>query len=123
MNINILGSTNQIAYLEEAIEPIVDGQAALDLFMSIAYETGLRKIVLKKTVFSEAFFDLKTKLLGEVMQKAVNYHLQVAIIGEFSQYNSKSLNDLIVECNRGRQFFLLDNLDQAILKLDSLSER
>lgn len=117
MNISLIGSGETIAYLKEDQCILKDSQSALDLMMSVVYETGLHKLIWHKTIFDESFFDLKTKLLGEVMQKAVNYKVQIAIIGDFNKETSKSLNDLRVECNRGRQFFMVNTLEEAIEKL------
>ncbi len=43
------------------------------------------------------FFDLSTRLAGEILQKFINYHVKIAIIGDFSIYTSKSLKDFIYE--------------------------
>ncbi|WP_083996437.1 DUF4180 domain-containing protein [Desulfosporosinus acididurans] len=53
----------------------------------------------------EDFFDLKTKLAGEILQKFVNYHVRIAIVGDFSGYKSKSLKDFIYESNNGKDVF------------------
>lgn len=66
---------------------------------------------------AEGFFGLKTKLLGELLQKAVNYKIQIAFIGEFSKIESKSLKDLIYESNQGKQYFFTENLEVAVDKL------
>ena len=52
------------------------------------------------------------------MQKFINYNTKVAIIGDFSNHTSKSLHDFIYECNKGNDIFFVDNLDQAVEKLD-----
>lgn len=117
MNIILMGNEKTIAYLNEEQCMIHDSQSALDLMMSAVYETGQHKLICQKSIFDEAFFDLKTKMLGEVMQKAVNYRIQMAIIGDFSLYTSHALKDLMTECNRGSQFFMVFSLEEALEKL------
>lgn len=60
------------------------------------------------------FFDLKTRLAGEILQKCSNYQFRLAIIGNFSKYSSKSLRDFIYESNKGRLVTFTNNLDSAL---------
>lgn len=98
-------------------ELITDVQSALDLMATIRYETGCNRIVLDKSAISEEFFDLKSRLAGEILQKFINYQTKIAIIGDFSTYSSKSLKDFIYECNNGKDIFFLASEKQAIEKL------
>ncbi|MGG3307058.1 DUF4180 domain-containing protein [Paenibacillus lautus] len=100
---------------------IKDVQSALDLMATVQYETGSHRIVMNQSVFSEAFFDLKTRLAGEILQKYINYHVKVAIIGDFSVYPSQSLQDFIYECNKGNDFFFLPSEQQGIERLSRLN--
>jgi hypothetical protein len=79
---------------------ITDGQSALDFMMTIQYETGCNRIILNKSAICEDFFHLSTKLAGEILQKFINYHVKIAIVGDFSAYTSKSLKDFIYERNK-----------------------
>ncbi|WP_068621055.1 DUF4180 domain-containing protein [Paenibacillus tuaregi] len=73
---------------------------ALDVMVNAQYQ-GCDKILLRKENITEDFFELKTKLAGEILQKYTNYRARLAIVGDFSGYTSKSLNDFIYECNQG----------------------
>ncbi|MFA6984095.1 MAG: DUF4180 domain-containing protein, partial [Sedimentibacter sp.] len=73
--------------------------------------------ILNKSAICEEFFDLKTKLAGDILQKFVNYHVKIAIVGDFSVYTSKSLRDFIYESNKGKTIFFLQDEKQAIEKL------
>ncbi|MGO4541888.1 DUF4180 domain-containing protein [Paenibacillus sp. 2TAB19] len=99
---------------------IEDVQSALDLMATIKYETDCERFVISKELVSESFFDLKTGLAGEILQKFINYHAKVAFVGDFSIYPSKSLRDFIYECNNGTDFFFLPSEQQAIEKLSLL---
>lgn len=99
---------------------IQDVQSALDLMATVQYETDCNRIVIYKSLLSESFFDLKTRLAGQILQKFINYRVKVAIIGDFSAYSSQSLKDFIYECNSGNDIFFLPTEQEAIDKLSKL---
>ncbi|WP_342331222.1 DUF4180 domain-containing protein [Pedobacter sp. FW305-3-2-15-E-R2A2] len=70
--------------------------------MGDLYYQGYDKIIIYETNITPDFFDLKTRLAGEVLQKFSNYRVQLAIIGEFSKYPRKSIRDFIYESNKGK---------------------
>lgn len=96
---------------------IKDVQSALDLIATVQYETDSRRIVMDQSLISESFFDLKTRLAGDILQKFINYQVKIAIIGDFSVYPSQSLQDFIYECNKGHDFFFLPSEQEGIERL------
>ncbi len=118
MKYTILGKNDSIAYIESEDILISDSQSALDLMMTVKYEKDCSRMVLDKKVISEEFFRLSSGIAGEILQKFINYHTKLAIIGDFSQYTSKPLHDFIYESNKGSDIFFVGNLDQAVEKLD-----
>jgi hypothetical protein len=60
---------------------------------------------------------LKNGLAGEVLQKFSNYRVRLVILGDFSQFDSKSLKDFIRESNKGKLINFLQSRDEAISKL------
>jgi hypothetical protein len=109
-----------IAVVRSADVVIADGQSALDLIATVMHETGCDKIVIEKSVMAEDFFDLSTRVAGEVLQKFVNYQMKLAIVGDFSGYASKSLYALILESNKGSDAFFLPTEEMAVAKLQDL---
>ncbi|MBT2289357.1 DUF4180 domain-containing protein [Paenibacillus albidus] len=95
-------------------------QSALDLMATVQYESGCNRIIIDKSLFSESFFDLKTRLAGEILQKFTTYQVKLALVGDFSVYSSQSLKDFIYECNHGNNFLFLPDEQQAIEKLSRL---
>ena len=91
-------------------------QDLLDL-MVLAGEKDANKIILHENNINPDFFELKTGLAGEVLQKAVNYHIKLAIIGDFNKFTSKSLKSLIFESNNGNQFFFVSSIIEAVERL------
>jgi hypothetical protein len=83
----------------------------LDLLGNLYYQ-GFDKIIIHEKNITLDFFDLKNGMAGELLQKFSNYRVQLAIVGDFSKYTSKSLKDFIYESNKGRQVnFVADQLE------------
>ena len=106
-----------IAVISSDEKVIVDAQSALDLAMTVKYETGAANIALDKRLVCEDFFILSTGVAGEILQKFINYHVRAAIYGDYSRYTSKPLRDFIYESNQGRDIFFTAAKEDAVRKL------
>lgn len=106
-----------IAIVDEQAPVLDSPQSALDLIASIQYEAEAHAVVLPKEAVSETFFDLRSGLAGEILQKFINYHAKIAIVGDFSGYTSNALADFIRESNRGHDVFFVTTQDEAIALL------
>lgn len=117
MNINLL-TRNQIPIAVVTPGPdapeINHVQDALDLMADARYLYDTGYLLIHKPCLNEAFFDLRTGLAGEILQKFTNYGAHVAILGDFSGYNSKSLRDFIRESNEVGRFLFLCDEDKAL---------
>lgn len=82
----------------------------LDLLGNLYYQ-GFDKII--KNITPE-FFDLKTKIAGEILQKFAQYQMPLIIVGDFSKYKSKSLNDFIFESNKSQQINFIKDLSNIL---------
>ena len=96
---------------------VTDVQSALDIMFNAKYETGCERIAIEKSALCEAFFVLRSGLAGEVLQKFINYHMKLAIFGDFSHYTSKPLRDFIYESNNGRDIFFTATREEAVERL------
>lgn len=92
-------------------------QDALDLMANIDYQYDSKRIILKENNLNTDFFDLKSGLAGAILQKFSNYRVQLAIIGEFSKYHSKSLQDFIYESNKQKRILFVENIEHALNNL------
>ena len=110
----------KIAVIPSGTERITDGSSALDLAMSIRYETGISRLAIDKEAVCEDFFILSTGVAGEILQKFINYQFKAAIYGDYSRYTSKPLRDFIRESNRGRDFFFVPTREEAIQRLKEI---
>ena len=91
-------------------------QDGLDL-LGDAYYQGYDKMILHMKNITPSFFDLKNGLAGEVLQKFSNYRVRLVVLGDFNQFDSKSLNDFIRESNNGKLINFLNSRDEAINRL------
>ncbi len=105
-----------VAVLESGSEPISTIQDALDLMANADY-MGARSIIIRKEHLPAEFFDLKTRLAGEILQKFSNYRVRLAVVGDFSN-TSKSLRDFIYESNKAGQFLFLSSEKAVLQKWD-----
>ncbi len=66
-----------------------------------AYYQGFDGMIISADKISPRFFDLKTRLAGETLQKFSTFQMRLAIVGDFSTFTSESLKSFIYESNRG----------------------
>jgi hypothetical protein len=109
--------SGKIAIVNSDTVVIFDGQSALEFVSNIFYEHDCLRIAVNKDAISEDFFRLSTGVAGEIAQKFANYRYHVAIIGDFSGYTSKPLQDYIYECNEGRVLCFVTSEDEALTRL------
>lgn len=97
------------------IQSVQDG---LDLLGDIYYQGFDKLIVYEKNITPE-FFDLKTKIAGDILQKFSNYRVSLAIVGDFGKYESKSIRDFIFESNKAKHINFAGTLEDALNRLVS----
>ena len=91
-----------------------DVQGALDFMTQIRYNAGCDCAVVQKGCVPPEFFDLKTGLAGEILQKFTNYEFKLAIVGNFETVQSKSLRDFIFESNRAKRYLFVASQQEAL---------
>ena len=90
-----------------------------DLIATVQYETDCDKLIVYKPCVADDFFVLSTGVAGEILQKFINYHKKIAIVGDYSEYTSKPLKDFIYESNKGNSIYFVSSIEEALLKLES----
>lgn len=86
---------------------------AVDI-VGAALSARCKLVLLPIERLDDAFFSLKTRIAGEIIQKFVNYELRLAIIGDIARHveASTALRDFVFETNRGNQvWFLADHAE------------
>lgn len=89
---------------------------ALDLIGNSNYY-GSDKIILNEENITAEFFDLKTGIAGEILQKFSTYGMKLAIVGDFSKYPGKSLRDFIYESNKIGRICFVGSKEEAVKSL------
>ncbi|WP_242921780.1 DUF4180 domain-containing protein [Pontibacter liquoris] len=100
---------------DNVINSIEDGS---DLVGSLYYQ-DFDKIIIHETNITPDFFDLKNGMAGEILQKFSNYRVRLAIVGDFSKYESKSVHAFISESNKGKQINFVTSQSEAIKALSA----
>jgi len=76
-------------------------------------------VVIPVARLAPAFFDLKTRFAGEMLQKLVNYDRRVVILGDIADAvaASNSLRDFVRESNRGKTVWFLADMAELEARL------
>jgi len=105
-----------VAELTDEKAVVSEVQEVLDLMGDCGFN-GCNRIILKEENLNPDFFRLHTGLAGEILQKFSTYDFKLAIIGNFSKFRSKNLQDFIRESNKGRSIFFVNSLDDALTRM------
>lgn len=99
--------------------PVAGEQDALDLIGDAGY-WGARWVVVPAARFDEAFFRLRTRVAGDIVQKFVNYRMGLVVLGDVSRHTegSSALRDFVRECNRGTQTWFVPTLRDLTDRLE-----
>ena len=90
-------------------------QEFLELMMNLPADA----FTIYQETLDDAFFDLKSGLAGDILQKVVNYTRRIGIVGNFSLYTSKSLQDFIRESNRSKTIVFAATFEEAAKRLSA----
>src|ERR1700691_1794627 len=74
-----------------------------------SFENRATLIVIPVECLDDEFFQLKTRIAGELIQKFVQYRLRLAIVGDISGFlaESSALRAFVTESNRGNDVWFL----------------
>jgi hypothetical protein len=91
---------------------------ALDV-MSDASGRGTVFIVIPVERLADDFFNLRTRIAGEIAQKFATYGVRVAVVGNISQKvaTSRSFAAFVTESNRGRHLWFVETLQELSNRL------
>ncbi|HVV54080.1 MAG TPA: DUF4180 domain-containing protein [Mucilaginibacter sp.] len=98
---------------------ISDAQDALDM-MADCSSIGSKKIIVLEKNIIPGFFDLSTGIAGEILQKFSTYGVQLAIVGDYAKFPSKSLRDFIFESNKAGRIYFVGTVAEAKQRLSAM---
>ena len=90
----------------------------LDLLANVGYH-NCDNLIIHSECLPADFFELKSGMAGEILQKFSNYRMKLAIVGEFSAVKSKSLRDFIRESNTRGVISFVPTVEEALSRLSN----
>jgi hypothetical protein len=98
--------------------PLGSSRDALDL-IGEAFGQRAEVIVIPTARLDPEFLRLLSGLLGEFVQKVINYRLKLAVIGDLSAAiaASDALRDFVRECDRGRDVLFVPDVAALLARL------
>ncbi|MES2560057.1 MAG: DUF4180 domain-containing protein [Bacteroidota bacterium] len=85
----------------------------LNILVDLYYQQ-FDKIILQEHHITPHFFELKTGIAGELLQKFSNYRMQLSIVGTFENYTSDSIQRFFKESNKTGNISFVQSLEQAL---------
>ncbi len=87
--------------------------------MELAFTARAQKadrLALRVEQLDPAFFELRSGLAGEMLQKFVNYGQKLVVVGDVGAFTAKSESfaALVRESNRGRDVRFVKTMDEAL---------
>jgi hypothetical protein len=107
------------------LECAAEGDCDAIALLCSAFEHRTELMVIPAERFKDEFFDLKTRIAGEFLQKFVTYRVRVAILGDISRHvgASKALRDFVYECNRGDSVWFVSDVAELNTRAAALGSR
>jgi hypothetical protein len=89
----------------------------LQLMADAVYNNSAYGMIIHSSSLPQKFFELKTGIAGEILQKFSNYRMKLAIVGDFTEVKSKSLRDFIRESNDRKIITFVPSVEEALVLL------
>jgi len=99
-----------LSYCQMENESIATSSDFLETIVNCPTHT----IILDKSALNRDFFELKTGVAGEFLQKVSNYKRRLVVLGNYENIKSKSLKDFIYESNKTGQVVFTKSIEEAI---------
>lgn len=111
----LLEIEGQRCLVADAAGPVVRDAEGARALVEEAMSHRAHVIVVPVERLDPAFFQLRSGIAGEVVQKSLNYRIKFAVIGDISTHlaASDALRDFVIESNRGGSIFFVP--DFAVL--------
>ena len=112
MKINVINtSKGDISYCRLPAEGIIE--TASD-FLDLLGNCRTQTVAIDKESLSLRFFELRSGLAGEFLQKISNYRRKLIIIGDFAEIESDSLRSFIYESNKGGDVLFVSDIEAGV---------
>ncbi|MDF2588164.1 MAG: putative transcriptional regulator [Anaerocolumna sp.] len=88
--------------------PLNTENDALDL-IALCWEHEISQLIIPYEALSQEFFQLKTKVAGNIIQKFINYNIKVAAIIPQDITQKGRFREMALEMNKGNHFIMCEN--------------
>jgi len=113
-----IGKSGKIAEVLQDSNKKANTDDILQLMVDAGYTHSVQSMIIHAESLLPEFFDLKSGIAGEILQKFSNYRMKLAIVGDFSEIKSKSLRDFIRESNDRKIISFVSTVNEALSVLD-----
>ena len=116
----LTAGTTRVLVLDDDGAPLSSTQDFLDVIGQLWGEAEPTSCVaIPVSRLPEEFFELRTGLAGEALQKFVNYRVQVAVVGDVTRFvtASRALADFVRESNEGTHVWFVRDLAELRARL------
>ena len=116
----LTAGTTRVLVLDDDGAPLASTQDFLDVIGQLWGEAEPTSCVaIPVSRLAEEFFELRTGLAGEALQKFVNYRVQVAVVGDVTRFvtASRALADFVRESNEGTHVWFVRDLAELRARL------
>ncbi len=112
------GKSGNIAELPGDSVKMVNYDDLLQLMADSWYTHSVQSVIIHAVSLPPEFFNLKSGIAGDILQKFSNYRMKLAIVGDFSDVRSKSLRAFIRESNERKIISFVASVNEALAILD-----
>ena len=93
LDVRIVRCASQISKRDDAVD-----------LVTACVEHGSRLLLLEPEAFSDPFFDLRTRIAGEFVQKIQSYGIRTAAVFPADREYPERFKEFLIEAKRGRAF-------------------
>jgi Domain of unknown function (DUF4180) len=122
MTATLLEIEGQRCLVADADGPLVADAEGASRLIEDAMGHRASVIVVPVSRLDASFFQLRSGLAGEVLQKALNYGFKFAVVGDIAAHvaASDALRDFVVESNRGHDILFTPDMAALAERLAAL---
>lgn len=113
MDTNLITKNNKTYIDLSEGEFSIGNESQLNDLLSMCYYHNASLILLDQDNLSDEFFNLRSGLAGEAMQKFANYKVQVAVLLPPDAVHNERFRELMYEMNQSNHFRFYDNREEA----------
>jgi Domain of unknown function (DUF4180) len=116
---DLMASGDEQILVYDAESPVIENARQATDLIGEALWRGATVLAIPAEKLSTDFFQLRSGLAGEIAQKAVNYRLKLAVIGDISTHvaASNALRDWVREADRRGDLWFRPSLDDLVDQL------